>query len=240
MTSRGYSDTGTTSPGAQAGTPETYGGWGPAPQGPPGQAPRPGPKRRIPFAAVVAACGLLAGGAIAAAILLAVPGGTHRHGSPASRGGTVSLQQSVSALAATVAASASDRSRVIAAIDGVQNCSLQPVAGESAVESVITDRRRSVARLQRIAAEKAPTSLVADDLMTTLNAAISDDLSYMSWMEDIASGHATCGGNPAGDPNFAAAQAQSGRTNADKQQFVALWNPLASRFGQPTYTADDF
>ena len=234
MTSRGYSATGTSAP-------ETYGGWGPAPEGPQGPPPRRGQKRRITFAAVAAACGLLACGAITAAILLTASGGPHRNSSPPSSAGTVPVQQSVAELASIVAASASDRSRVISAIDRVQNCSLQPVAGEAAIQSVVADRRRSVSRLQSIATAKAATtSPLADDLMTTLNAAISDDLSYTSWMEDIASGHATCGGDPANDPNFAAAQAQSGRTNADKQQFVSLWNPLAARYGQPTYRADDF
>ena len=234
MTSRGYSAT-------ETGETETYGGWGPAPQGPAGPLPGRAGKRRIPLRGALAACALLVCAGVAAAVLLAVPGGSHRQGSPGSPSDAVSVRQSVTQLASTVAQSATDRSRVIAAIDGVQNCSLQPAAGQSALESVIADRRRSVTGLQRIAAGRIPaTSPAADDLMTTLNAAISDDVSYLSWMSDIAGGHASCGGDPAADPNFAAAQAESARTNADKQQFVSLWNPLAARYRQPTYKASDF
>jgi hypothetical protein len=79
-----------------------------------------------------------------------------------------------------------------------------------------------------------------NDLVTTLNASISDDESYMSWMGDIAGGHASCGGNPMSDPNFAAAKAESDRTNLDKVVFVEEWNPLAQRYGKPLYEPGDF
>jgi len=115
---------------------------------------------------------------------------------------------------------------------------------------VIADRRSAVAQLDRFAASKpsqpgaeadAQTSIpVVNYLMTTLNASISDDVSYASWMADIAGGHAACGANPMADQNFAAAKEQSDRTNADKDAFVAAWNPLAVKYGKPTYRAEDF
>jgi len=142
-------------------------------------------------------------------------------------------------MSAIVAASAADRSRVIAAINEVQSCALAAAQGQAAVESVINDRRGAVAQLERSAAA-GPAAAVVNDLTTTLNASISDDVSYMSWMSDIAGGHATCGGNPMTDPNFAAAEAQSDRTNFDKEVFVEAWNPLAAKYGKPTYHAEDF
>ena len=42
------------------------------------------------------------------------------------------------------------------------------------------------------------------------------------------------------DPNFAAAKAESDRTNLDKETFVEEWNPLAQRYGKPTYQSSDF
>lgn len=148
----------------------------------------------------------------------------------------------VDSVATIVANSASDRSRVIVAIDQVQSCSLSPTSGESTLQSVINDRRTSVARLDGLVASRATgvSPLMLNDLLTTLNAAISDDVSYMSWMGDIASGHASCATDPMSDPNFAAAKAESDRTNVDKQVFVDAWNPMAAKYGKPTYHAEDF
>lgn len=145
-------------------------------------------------------------------------------------------------MSAIVAASAADRSRVIAAIEEVQSCTLSASQGQAVVESVINDRRTSVSQLEQLASARpvVVNTTLLNDLVTTLNASISDDLSYMSWMGDIAGGHAACGGNPLEDPNFAAAKDQSDRTNSYKQVFVQAWNPVAARYGKQTYQAQDF
>jgi len=152
-----------------------------------------------------------------------------------------SVRARVALMSSILARSSSDRTRVITAIDGVQNCTIAPSQGQSTVETVIADRKATVGQLQQIDTRGLPagTSLISE-LTTTLNAAISDDVSYMSWMADIANGHATCGGNPMSDPNFAAAQAQSNRTNDDKSAFVQIWDQLARTYGQPTYGTGDF
>ena len=153
-----------------------------------------------------------------------------------------SAQTTVDSISAIVAVSAADRTRVINAIEAVQACALTAASGQSTLETVINDRRTGVAQLQHIAAIRAPaiSSSMINDLMTTLNASISDDESYMSWMGDVAGGRSTCGGNPMADPNFAAAKAESDRTNLDKETFVEEWNPLAQRYGKPTYQSSDF
>ena len=153
-----------------------------------------------------------------------------------------SAQTTVDSMSAIVAVSAADRTRVINAIDAVQSCDLTASSGQTVLESVINDRRTGVAQLQHLAATHAPgvSSSMISDLMTTLNASISDDESYMSWMDDIAAGRSACGGNPMSDPNFAAAKAESDRTNLDKQVFVEEWNQLAQGYGKPTYRPGDF
>jgi len=214
---------------------QTYGAWGPPPSG-----TRP-PRRTRALAG--AGLAILACGGIAAAVLLPTPGAAHRS-APATvpnRADPAGVRRAVIAVSAIVARSAADRTRVINAIDGVQSCTVVATEAESSVQSVIDDRRQALASLGRFAGVRVQvvTSLVSE-LTTTLNASISDDESYMSWMSDVASGHASCAGNPASDPNFAAAQAESSRTNTDKAQFVGTWNSLAPRYGQQTYRAEDF
>lgn len=228
---------------AEPASSRTFGAWG-SPAG----ASRP-PRRRRSLRAVAlmaaAAC-LVAVAAVAIGLAdRGASGPPHARGSHPDR--TRSTIESISTI---VAATATDRSRVITAIDGVQSCSLPAAQGEDVIESVIADRRSAVARLERFAASRpaqvgaeagAQTNIpVVNDLVTTLNASISDDVSYASWMGDIAGGHTTCGADPMTDPNFAAAKAQSDRTNSDKDAFVAAWNPLAVKYGKPTYAAGDF
>ena len=194
--------------------------------------------------AVAAGFALVLCGGVALAVSFTV-GNTGKARPKLSEGSSAekpSTRATVDSIATIVANSASDRSRVIAAIDEVQSCSLSASTGESTLQSVINDRRTSVARLDNFVAARDPgvSPLMLNDLLTTLNAAISDDVSYMSWMGDVASGHASCGTDPMSDPNFSAAKAESDRTNLDKQVFVDAWNPVAAKYGKPTYQAEDF
>ena len=213
----------------------SFGGWGSPPRSR-GQARR---RRATALTIGIMVCAGIA--AVAAFTALGTGPGRPR----ASKGASpdlASAQTTVDSISAIVAVSAADRTRVINAIDAVQSCALTASSGQSTIESVINDRRTGVAQLQHIAATRAPTisSSMINDLVTTLNASISDDESYMSWMGDVAGGRSTCGGNPMTDPNFAAAKAESDRTNLDKETFVEEWNPLAQRYGKPTYQSSDF
>jgi len=212
-----------------------FGGWGSPPRSQ-GQA-----RRRRATAAMM---GLLVCACIAAGVAFATLGGGP--GRPrVSKGASpdlASAQTTVDTMSAIVAVSAADRTRVINVIDAVQSCALTASSGQSTLESVINDRRTGVAQLQHLAAIRTPgiSSSMINDLVTTLNASISDDESYMSWMGDVAGGRSACGGNPMSDPNFAAAKAESDRTNLDKETFVEEWNPLAQSYGKPTYRSGDF
>jgi hypothetical protein len=218
-----------------SGATKDFGGWG--------SPPRPRRRQARRRMLVVTLAGLLGAGT-AAAVSFAVTGsGTARPNLSKRVAAEVpSAETVVDSISAIVATSAADRARVISAIDQVQNCSLNAGSGRSILESVINDRRTSVTELERMAAGRPPavSAVMLDDLVTTLNAAISDDESYMSWMGDIAGGRASCGADPMSDPNFAAAKAESDRTNLDKQAFVDAWNPLAARYGKPAYQAGDF
>jgi hypothetical protein len=50
---------------------------------------------------------------------------------------------------------------------------------------------------------------------------------------------AGCPGSTATDAHYAAGVQASGQAVQAKKQFLALWNPLARKFGQPTFTTLD-
>ena len=73
------------------------------------------------------------------------------------------------------------------------------------------------------------------DLQRVLRQSIVADQDFIGWMQDIqATG---CPVNTAQDSSYQDGLSASGRAVRAKKDFLALWNPAASQFGQPTYTA---
>jgi len=81
-------------------------------------------------------------------------------------------------------------------------------------------------------------------LISTLTGAMQDSVNagryYQNWMADFAAAGSPCGSDPSQNPNFAAGREASAKATADKNAFLSNWNPLASRYEQPTYSATEF
>jgi hypothetical protein len=77
-------------------------------------------------------------------------------------------------------------------------------------------------------------------LSSAMYDSVSADQAYMAWMQDFASQGLACGSDPTVDPNFDTATTDSKRATTDKNSFLAVSNPLASRYGQATYHQGDF
>jgi hypothetical protein len=73
-------------------------------------------------------------------------------------------------------------------------------------------------------------------LTTAMQDSISADQDYQQWMNSSG----TCGADPASDPNYAAGQQESVPATAAKNAFLNIWNPMAARYGQQTYSSTDF
>jgi hypothetical protein len=69
---------------------------------------------------------------------------------------------------------------------------------------------------------------------------VNADRDYQSWMTDFANAGSPCGSDPGQDSNFAAGQDASGAATAAKVTFLGIWNPMAPRYGQQTYSPTDF
>jgi hypothetical protein len=73
-----------------------------------------------------------------------------------------------------------------------------------------------------------------------MQSSIQADRYYQNRMTNFANSGSVCGSDPSHDPAYVAGQNPSGAATTAKQAFLAVWNPLASRYGQATYSSTDF
>lgn len=81
----------------------------------------------------------------------------------------------------------------------------------------------------------------ATDVPQELNQALSDsasaDQDFVAWINDLES---SCNSATATDDSqYQQAESESRQATQDKQNFLATWNPIASQYGQPTFTESD-
>lgn len=241
----------------------TSAGWGP-PHPPPEPlirvqaAPETGAGRAgRPAARTVA---LISGAAVGAAILVSVAvlttvlpstasvrgtrstaGRPNAH--PTVSGGTGKARSTLTALNAIIDQTGNGRQKVIAAIDAVQACNMNPADGQAAIGDVVAERHLALVQLRRLGS--SPLTAHADRyVIETLIAVIDDsvqaDQDYAAWMADVGSGQPSCRVAPVNDANFSAGQIFSAKADTDKQVFVQAWNPLAGAAGLSTYRPQDF
>jgi hypothetical protein len=144
-------------------------------------------------------------------------------------------------LGSYLARSASVRSTIQSAIDGVQSCSETPSSGEATLQQAIDTRQYILDSLPTLSVSGLPhgTELVST-LTTTMQDSVAADKDYQGWMKDFASSGSPCGSDPSQDQNYAAAVSISNEATTAKSAFVAIWNPMAPGYGQPVYSSTGF
>ena len=137
--------------------------------------------------------------------------------------------------------SASVRSTIQSAIDGVRGCSESPSAGEATLQQAINTRQDILNALPTLSVSGLPngTRLVST-LTTTMQDSIAADTDYQSWMRDFANSGSPCGSDPSQDSHYAAGVTVSNAATTAKNAFVAIWDPMAPRYGQRVYTSTEF
>ncbi|HEX9043013.1 MAG TPA: serine/threonine-protein kinase [Trebonia sp.] len=147
----------------------------------------------------------------------------------------------MTALASYLAQSAAVRPTVQPAIDRVRSCAVSPSTGQAAMQQAVNARQRIVFELQGLSPADLPSGAqMISTLTSAMRESVNADRHYQDWMADFAVAGSPCGSDPSQDPNFAAGQEASARATAAKKAFVLIWNPLAPRYGQRTYSATEF
>ena len=147
----------------------------------------------------------------------------------------------MAALASYLAQSAAVRPTVQPAIDRVRSCAVRPSTGQAAMQQAISARQQIVAGLQGLSPAGLPDGAQLISALTgAMQASVEADRCYQDWMADFAAAGSPCGADPSKNPNFAAGQQASARATDGKNAFLRVWNPLAPRYGRPTYSATEF
>jgi hypothetical protein len=146
---------------------------------------------------------------------------------------TDELQQ----LAAAVRQSSAARDITVNATGGVANCTIGTGAGIAMMNQSIRTRRAALSEVSGLSGDSVPGGpALISNLVRAMNYSISADHRFIAWMRHAGSA-GTCPAQQNGDPAWDAGLRLSELAKNEKYQFVGAWNPLAARFGLPTYSA---
>jgi DNA-binding SARP family transcriptional activator len=186
------------------------------------------PPRRRRLVALAAAAALVVAAIAVAAIA--------RDGGGAQATSDHELETFVSRLENFLAQSHEGRAEVTAAIAAAFDCKLPP---HQAAQRLTRVQRNRQSLLQQVAALSVPESdqaqKASDLFQKAEQASIAADWHYRDWLQ----GRRRCG-PPDSSPDIAAALAADRRATLAKRAFVAAFNPLARRVGDPEWTAEEF
>lgn len=145
------------------------------------------------------------------------------------------------ALGSYLARSAAVRPTVQSAIDNVRSCSESPASGQAALQQAINTRQDILNGLQTLSLSGLPSGVqLADTLTAAMQNSVDADQDYQNWMADFANAGNPCGSDPNQNSNYTAGQNASAAATTAKNAFLAVWNPMAPRYGQRTYSSTDF
>jgi hypothetical protein len=141
------------------------------------------------------------------------------------------------AIAALVAKSGSARKQVIDAVNGVSNCSVDPLDGENAMTAAADTRQQVLDGISGVPGGLPEAGAVLAPLQEAMRQSIDANRAFGAWMGFV---HVQgCNGKAPVNNDFADANAASARATAAKKAFVAAWNPIAARYGLSPVTETD-
>ena len=151
--------------------------------------------------------------------------------------GTSTEQAQVAQVTPQIRRSVSARLTVVTATQRVGACTMAPSKGISLMNQAISERQAVITRLGTLSVTAVPSGqqLLAD-FKQVLQQSIRADQGFIGWMRDIQNS-GTCPVNTTRDASYQAGLQASRRANSAKHSFLGLWDPLASQFSQPRYTA---
>jgi hypothetical protein len=147
------------------------------------------------------------------------------------------VQQAAAGLAALLARSGSDRGSVNSAYNDALGCGPDLSQDAAAFRAAAASRRRLLTQLAALPGRAALPPQLLTSLTDAWQVSIMADDDFAAWARDEAAG--VCTVNGGSDPHFQAAYGPDIQATHDKQAVTRLWNPLAARFGLPSYQPGD-
>jgi hypothetical protein len=126
-------------------------------------------------------------------------------------------------------ASSASRQKLGPALTAVDGCG-DLNGAVTTLQQVTTERDGQVKQGQGLAVDQLNGGAqLKSALVQALTFSLQADQKFTAWAQAVAA--AGCSGHAPHEDNYAAAQAASGSATTNKQQFVALWNPVAATYG---------
>jgi hypothetical protein len=126
-------------------------------------------------------------------------------------------------------ASSASRQKLGPALTAVDGCS-NVNGAVTTLQQVTAERQNQVAQGQSLAVDQLTNGKqVQTTLVAALTASWQADQKFTAWAQGVAQNG--CTGHAPHDDNYNGAQTFSGSATTAKQQFVALWNPIAQTYG---------
>ncbi|HYZ77092.1 MAG TPA: AfsR/SARP family transcriptional regulator [Gaiellaceae bacterium] len=199
----------------------------PAPPPPAREVP-PLPPRRRRLLLALATLGAALVVAVSVAALVRSGGGHH------TPQGSSQLRVFVHRLEGFLDQSRTGREGVKSAIDGAVRCRFSPAVATAKLDTVQRNRQSLLDQIAALHVPPGEEALRASDLLQKATAAsIAADFVYRDWLRPKTS-CSSLGRPPA------AARAADARATRLKRQFLVAFDPLAKRFGQRVWKADEF
>ncbi|RAY11328.1 hypothetical protein DPM19_30355 [Actinomadura craniellae] len=234
-----------------AGPPGMDPGFGP-PMGPPMGAPppypAPGPQGRASKPLVIAVAALVAVAMLSVIIVLwpdgegsakadsTSPAANQATATPEPAANNSAARRQAAAFDALLRAGGASRAELGRALATARKCKTMPAA-LAGFQRVAQQRRQQMnkARTLEVSALANGTRL-RSSLARSFELSLQTDLHFLKWAER----NRRCRKQPKPDANYRRGQQVSAQTTVAKNQFVTLWNPVASKTGFPVRTANHF
>jgi len=142
-------------------------------------------------------------------------------------------QQAASALASLLSQSVSDRSAINQAYSDVSACGSLLGQDQQTFQQAASSRQSLITQLSSLPGAQSLPAAMLSDLTGAWQASQQVDQDYAQWANDENT--QGCTSQDYTDPSYEAATSPNDEATSDKTAFVALWNPIAKKYGLPTY-----
>lgn len=150
---------------------------------------------------------------------------------------SLSAKQVTQNLALLLTRSAADRTAVTRAYNDVLACGSGLAQDEQTFQEAAASRQRLLSQLAALPDSPALPAPLLQDLRGAWRASRHADQDFANWAADEnATG---CTPNDTANSWYQAAAGPDNQATTDKQNFVGLWNPIASQYGLRTYQWSD-
>lgn len=139
-----------------------------------------------------------------------------------------------SAVASLLGQSVTDRDAIVNAVGAVNQCTSGLSQAPKAFQDGATGRQKLLQQLAHLSGRSTLPAAMLRELTGAWQASATVDTDLGKWAQDEVS-HG-CHQNDHNDANFAASNTPDVQASNDKAAFVALWNPIAAKYGLTRYS----